>query len=332
VNVPTLPRPLIAGASLAMTAIVFAIDLRSPIEINVPLLYILPIVLSLWQSRRATFLVATVVTLLTAIRVIWFSSSYWSVDATTNRALALLAIWVTAIGVWERKRAETRLQQQAELARLGEIAMVVAHEVRNALAGIRAVVDVVCARLSSADRDQAIKEEMSRRVNSLEQLTTNLLTLWRPMQPVMTPSAVMPIVQRAIDLLKRDPQFAVAVRTEGEDVWLPIDEQLVQLALSNLILNAAQAMNGAGMITIGVDQAGGTCRIRIRDSGPGIPPEVKQKMFDAFFTTKTRGTGLGLPIAKRAVERHGGALTIESTLGRGTTATVALPLTQIEVT
>jgi signal transduction histidine kinase len=96
--------------------------------------------------------------------------------------------------------------------------------------------------------------------------------------------------------------------------------------LLNLVLNAAQATREAGHIHIDVSTNDGVCRIAISDNGPGIPPEVRERIFEPFFTTKHRGTGLGLPTAKRVVERHHGSITIDCPAEGGTIVTVALPI------
>jgi signal transduction histidine kinase len=93
----------------------------------------------------------------------------------------------------------------------------------------------------------------------------------------------------------------------------------------NLLLNAAQAMGGAGVVRAHVQVVAGECRIAIRDEGPGIPADVREKVFEPFFTTKHRGTGLGLAIARRNVELHEGTLDVECPSGGGTIVTIALP-------
>jgi two-component system sensor kinase FixL len=225
----------------------------------------------------------------------------------------------------EEKRVEALLREQADLARLGQMAAVVAHEVRNALAGIRGALQVIGARLPDASPDQRIKAEMIKRVGSLEQFVADLLTLSQPMRPVFVPCRVAPVLARVVESLKNDPQFdRISIEIDGDDAILELDERLVESALLNLLLNAAQAMNGIGTIHIGIDVQGAVCRVAIRDTGPGIPPDVKERMFEPFFTTKHRGTGLGLAIARRSIHQHGGTITAQSTPGAGTTMIVTL--------
>ena len=101
---------------------------------------------------------------------------------------------------------------------------------------------------------------------------------------------------------------------------------MLQIVFQNILMNGAQAMEGKGHIDVSIMEIDGRCRVVVADQGPGMPQEVRDKAFDAFFTTKHRGTGLGLPIARRVVESHGGAIHIESPQTGGTTISVDLPL------
>ena len=89
------------------------------------------------------------------------------------------------------------------------------------------------------------------------------------------------------------------------------DREMLQVVFQNILMNAAQAMEGQGRIDVTISQHDGRCRVAVVDRGPGMPDEVREKAFDAFFTTKHRGTGLGLPIARRVVEAHGGTIQID---------------------
>ena len=104
------------------------------------------------------------------------------------------------------------------------------------------------------------------------------------------------------------------------------DREMLQIVFQNILMNAAQAMDGQGRIDVTIAGADGRCRIAVADRGPGMPADVREKAFDAFFTTKHRGTGLGLPIAKRVVEAHGGTIHIDVPPEGGTTISVDLPL------
>ena len=113
---------------------------------------------------------------------------------------------------------------------------------------------------------------------------------------------------------------------DGEDATVSADAELLRATILNLPLNAAQAMEGRGRIAITVDRRGDQWAIAIRDTGPGIPPELQQQVFEPFFTTKARGGGLGLAVARRTAEVHGGTLGMVCPEGGGTTMTLVLPV------
>jgi signal transduction histidine kinase len=104
------------------------------------------------------------------------------------------------------------------------------------------------------------------------------------------------------------------------------DAELLKIAFVNLLINGAQAMQGQGDIRIDIAAENGACRITLADSGPGIPAEIRDKLFTPFVTTKSRGTGLGLSTVKRLVEAHEGRIRVDSPPGGGTTVTIELPL------
>jgi signal transduction histidine kinase len=107
---------------------------------------------------------------------------------------------------------------------------------------------------------------------------------------------------------------------------IPADAQLLQIVFLNLLVNGAQAVKGQGRLTVSVTSSETACLIAFNDTGPGIPAHIRQKIFTPFFTTKARGTGLGLPTAKRLVEAHHGSIHLECPPGGGTTVTVQLPV------
>jgi signal transduction histidine kinase len=113
---------------------------------------------------------------------------------------------------------------------------------------------------------------------------------------------------------------------EGDDVSTTSDEELIRATVLNLLINAAQAMGGHGRIVVTLRKSGTFATIEVRDTGPGIPLEIRSQVFDPFFTTKARGGGLGLPIARRTAELHGGSVEFECPDGGGTVVTMTLPL------
>ena len=227
----------------------------------------------------------------------------------------------------ERVRMEEQLREQAALARLGEMAAVIAHEVKNPLAGIRGAIQVIGSRLPADSRDGAIVKEIVARIDSLNELMQDLLLFARPPQPKPIPVDVGPLVSTTAALLAEDPALR-DIRVDVRGVAPPIlaDAGLLQIVFLNLLVNGAHAMRGGGTLQVSITAAGESCAIGILDSGPGIPAEVREKIFVPFFTTKARGTGLGLPTAKRLIEAQLGTIRIDCPPSGGTLVTVQLPL------
>ena len=227
----------------------------------------------------------------------------------------------------ERVQLETRLREQSALTRLGEMAAVVAHEVKNPLTGIRGAIQVIGSRLPSGSKDIQIIGDIVARIDALDDLMKDLLLFARPPQPRVASVDVLWLLKNVRDLLRQDPALrALRIDITGDATVLAADAELLKIVVQNLLLNGAHAMQGQGLIQVVVTSADGLCQIAIADEGPGIPREVLDKLFTPFFTTKARGTGLGLSTARRLVEAHGGTLAIESPATGGTTATIRLPV------
>jgi PAS domain S-box-containing protein len=228
--------------------------------------------------------------------------------------------------ITDRKRSEKLLQEQAALARLGEMAAVVAHEVKNPIAGIRGALQVISSRMPPEQRDRAVMGDIIARLDGLSAVVQDLLVFARPRELQLAPVDVTALIGNTVDLIRRDPIFsAVEVRIDGVSGVVQVDLAQMQLVFQNVLINAAQAMNGHGAIAVTIATSAGLCRIGVADAGPGMPAEVRDQAFEPFFTTKSRGTGLGLPLAKRIVDAHGGQIQIDTPSTGGTVVTLLLP-------
>jgi PAS domain S-box-containing protein len=226
-----------------------------------------------------------------------------------------------------RKAAEEKLAQHAALAHVGQMAAMVAHEVRNPLAGIKGAVQVLLSRRQDGDDERPVLGDIVRRIDALSELINDLMVYARPRPPRIAVVALRGLVGDALSLVRRDadaPSLDVVV--EGEDVQAAVDAELVRGALLNVMLNAAQAMDGTGRVLVTLRRSGEDAVVEIRDDGPGIPPDIRDRIFEPFFTTKARGGGLGLAVARRTAELHGGSLTLDCPARGGTVATLILPL------
>lgn len=226
----------------------------------------------------------------------------------------------------ERVHLEERLREQTALARLGEMAAVIAHEVKNPLTAVRGVIQVIGGRLPAGSKDAPVLREIVGRLDALNTLIEDLLLFARTPQPRVAAVNLPALLQLTADLLTKDPAFAdVRVEVTGHAPAVPGDPDLLKIVFQNLLINAAQAMHGHGIVRASVTEGNQYQRVRLTDNGPGMPDDVRKRMFQPFFTTKARGSGLGLSTAKRLVEVHGGTILVECPPGAGTTVTVQLP-------
>lgn len=246
-----------------------------------------------------------------------------------GRGGAFIGAVTVSVDVTERKEAEEKLVLQEALARLGTMAAVVAHEVKNPLAGIGGAIQVLRDRLPAGASDREILSEVLERLKGLNALVQDLLEFARPREPRFARLPLRALLRETVALLASDPSCAgLEISVEGPEVTLAADADFLRDVFHNLLLNGAQATGGRGPLGVTVLPEAGHCRVVVRDGGPGIPSDVGEKVFEPFFTTKHRGTGLGLSIARRLVEAHGGTLTLETPSGGGTDAVVELPLSR----
>lgn len=229
-----------------------------------------------------------------------------------------------------RKEMEQRLREQQALATLGEMAAVLAHEIRNPLAGIRGAMQVIASRQDQGSGDAAITKEIIARVDTLSELMQDLLLFARPPRPRSSPVDLARLVAMTAELLSRDPSVKdVTVRIDGHAPVVVADAELLKIVFQNLLINGAQAMGGHGELRVVVESVGRECAMAFVDRGPGIPLDVREKIFTPFFTTKVRGTGLGLATAKRLIEAQGGRIAIDCPADGGTVVTIHLPLQSV---
>lgn len=229
----------------------------------------------------------------------------------------------------DRVAMELKLRQESGLARVGELAAVLAHEVKNPLAAVSGAVQMLATYLPPGGEEQQVVREVLQRVDALNKLMSDMLLFARPPQPAMQTVSVVDLLSGVVAFLRSDPQLQqIHISIEGGEGSVMADAQLLKIALQNLLINASHAMKGRGDLTIRTTARDGWLHLDVVDRGPGIPAELHERVFTPFFTTKSRGTGLGLPTVRRIAESHRGRVEIVQSGPDGTTMRLSLPMAE----
>lgn len=229
----------------------------------------------------------------------------------------------------ELRETQDKMIHTEKMAALGQMSSTIAHEIQNPLAGMRGALEVLMKdQPNSAQAD--ILAKVLEQIDRLSQTTSRLLTFARPAKPERTPTNLTDLVEKTrffIEDQAKRKGVEIVLETEPIDHLFHLDPQLTNQAFLNIALNAIQAMEDGGTLTISTKWIAddGAVTVSFSDTGKGMPPEVRDKIFNPFYTTKRYGTGLGLYVVKDIVEQQGGSVSIASTPGKGTVVTVKLP-------
>jgi PAS domain S-box-containing protein len=226
---------------------------------------------------------------------------------------------------------EEQLRLKDSLARLGELTAGIAHEFRNGLATIHGYGRLLAPEHLPLEYRPYV-EGIRGETEALGQIVTNFLNFARPAELVLTPVDMRAIAERAADDIRADVAArAGQIIVSGDFAEVEGDEVLLRQAFSNLCRNALEACADAGVVpcvaVVGaLDRAQSTLRITVTDNGPGVDPAVVPTMFRPFFTTKARGTGLGLALVQKIIVTHNGRVSVSNVDGGGARLAVSLPL------
>jgi signal transduction histidine kinase len=249
-----------------------------------------------------------------------------------------------AIGAAMFFRDLTRVEQLEErerlrdrLAAVGEMAAVIAHEVKNPLAGIEVMAGLLRRKVADQPDAQAVLTDIINEAKMANAIVQEVLDFVRPIRLQVERTSVGEAVQGAIQLADTKASrggIDVALRVPADLPHIQADQHQLTQVFTNLLMNAYEAMNGRGRIAVAADcvriDDGGdgreAVRVEVADDGPGIPNDVADKVFDPFFTTKPQGSGLGLAIVRKIVDAHDGGIDLETVPGRGTTIRITLPV------
>ncbi len=243
----------------------------------------------------------------------------------------LVAGWFLAFVIYRFAEREERHQREMThregLARLGEMGAMLAHEIRNPLAGIKGYAQVI-EKKPAEERNRRFAQGIVNEVLRLEDLVNDLLAFVRNETPSMTRLDCRGLVTHAVSLVSQEArQLHVAVSIEcHEDIPLFGNRDRLVQVLLNLFKNALQAMPDGGALRIKASVSGPSVIITVADSGTGISTEDMARVFEPFYTTKARGTGLGLALCKKIIDEHNGTINLTSRVGEGTSVSINLPL------
>lgn len=234
----------------------------------------------------------------------------------------------------EQKRMEGEIRRNDRLRVLGQLSAGVAHEIRNPLTGIATSAEVLADRLGRENQNVKYIKAILDEIHRLDGIIRNLLDFARPPKPQIAPCSLPDVMTRVMSLLGDEATkkgIDLKLKKDVEAVYCEADAaQLTQVVL-NVVLNAVQACREGDKVSLDVKHEEPTdpsyakvVRIEVLDSGPGVPKEIRESMFDPFVTTKSRGTGLGLAISQHIIEEHKGSIQCEF-LPRGTRFSIRLP-------
>jgi signal transduction histidine kinase len=241
-----------------------------------------------------------------------------------REAAALIRAQVETIAA-----TRARLAQSEKLAALGQLATAIAHEVRNPLAVIRSAAQGIAETAPATDA--AVRRAcgfITDEIDRLSSVVTSLLAFARPPQVQPRAVAVPELLDRASTLAREELEARAVRFVRHADAELPAlraDPDLVCQVLLGLLSNGAEAAGAGGEVRLEARVVDGRVELAVADSGPGVPPDLRDRVFEPFFTTRARGTGLGLAVARQIVEAHGGQIAVGDGPGGGARFTIRLP-------
>ncbi|HJQ30544.1 MAG TPA: ATP-binding protein [Pyrinomonadaceae bacterium] len=231
------------------------------------------------------------------------------------------------------RHMQARLARHEKIAALGRVAAQVAHEVRNPLTGMLLYASHLRNKLTGrvGEEELRLTDRLIETINHLANTVNQIMNFARPLSLEPREVDLNEVVSNVLQLLQ--PQLAAAgvetrLESEGGCLRARLDESSFRSALTNLVLNAQQAMPGGGRLSVKTGRGADWLRVEVADTGAGMTEEQLRNVFEAFYTTKSQGLGLGMPYARKVVEQHGGRIGVESRAGAGTTVRIYLPAAQ----
>lgn len=229
-------------------------------------------------------------------------------------------------------RLEDEIELSRRLAAIGRLTSGVAHEVKNPINAIVVHLEVLRQKLNQVDPDtRRHMDVIGSEIKRLDRVVQTLVDFTRPVELHLSDVDLRRITDEVVLLASPEAErHNVHIQREATPEPLPvrIDADLVKQAILNIVINGVQAMPEGGNLYVSMQRDGDAARLTVRDEGPGIPAEIRDKIYNLYFTTKKEGSGIGLPMAYRVVQLHNGLLEFDSVEGQGATFTLRIPLNE----
>jgi signal transduction histidine kinase len=222
----------------------------------------------------------------------------------------------------------TQMSRAEHLATLGELAAGLAHEIRNPLAGIAGVIEIIGRDLPKESPARTVLKDVRSEVLHINKIMSELLEIARPKQPEFRKADLNATAEHAVIFARNQATtrgVEIELAKDPEALVIEHDAGQIHQVLLNLLLNGVQACEAGGKVAVHLAHTDDSAQLTVVDTGKGIPPENLANIFRPFFTTKGNGTGLGLSLARRMVEEHGGRIEVSSWVGKGSRFVVSLP-------
>ena len=238
---------------------------------------------------------------------------------------------ITARRALERLRLQEQLSRAQHLSSLGEMVAGISHEIRNPLGIIKSSSELLEKKMAGFDPSSGIPAIITEEADRLNNIITDFLNYAKPRSPHLTACSIVDILEKNITFLSsqiKEEGYIIKTHSDDNTPEITADSDMLYQAFLNIILNAMQAMPDGGEIYVGISSSPNTVTINFEDEGQGIPEDLIDKIWDPFFTTKEKGTGLGLGIVKNIIESHGGRVHIVNRTDCGARVTVEMPVVQ----
>ncbi|WJV18374.1 PAS domain S-box protein [Rossellomorea marisflavi] len=250
----------------------------------------------------------------------------FNMNPILNNEGSLIGISAIIRDLSEKKHHENLLKKSEQLAMIGQLAAGVAHEIRNPLTTLKGFLQLMDERKEDDFYLTVIKGELDR----IEIITNEFLALARPRAVQFSLTSLTRLLTSSVDFIKMEClKQGVDVRFAVEEAQVYCDSNQMKQVILNVMKNALEAMQDGGLLNVQLENDGHHAKISIQDNGSGIPPERMKHLGEPFYSTKEKGTGLGLMICQKIIKEHNGSLSIQSNLEEGTSVDILLPLASL---